>query len=226
MAYNYIGLVNDVALRLNETEISQAEFVDTSGVYNAFKEAVNASIRHVNQEHFFWPFNHNQADTYLSPGVSRYALPDNAKYVDFGSFRVRRNADLNVATGKKLEQMAYEEYLRTYIDQEYETDSTKGGVPRYVVRTPDRQYVIVPMPDKNYQIDYEYYMTPFDLELFDDTPTIPESYRHIVVDGAMYYAYMFRDNLEQATIAQRKFEDGLKNMRSILVNEYAYFRAF
>lgn len=226
MAYDYLSLVNDVALRLNETEISEAEFVDTSGVYNAFKEAVNASIRHINQEHFFWPFNHNQEAPYLIAGVSRYDLPENAKYVDFGSFRVKRNESLNVSNGKKLEQLSYEEYLRNYVDQEYETDATKGGVPRHVVRTPNRQYIIVPMPDKRYEIEYEYYMTPFDLDVYDDVPTIPESYRHIVIDGAMYYAYMFRDNLEQATIAQKKFEDGLKNMRAILINEYAYFRAF
>jgi len=225
MAYTYLTLVNDVARRLNETEITSSNFDEAAGVYNAIKEALNSSIHHINQAHFFWPFNHNNSKTTLTAGLSRYSIPDNAKYVDFGSFRIKRNTTLNVGQGKKLEQITYEEYLSTYVDQEYETDATKGQVPRMVARTPDREYVIIPMPDKNYDIEYEYYMAPTDLEYFDDIPTIPENYRHVVVDGAMYYAYLFRDNVEQASMMLRKFEAGIAQMRSILVNEYAYFRA-
>ena len=40
----------------------------------------------------------------------------------------------------------------------------------------------------------------------------------------MYYAYMFRDNVEMAGMSQNKFENGIKQMRTILTNEYAYFR--
>jgi hypothetical protein len=36
---------------------------------------------------------------------------------------------------------------------------------------------------------------------------------------------MFRDNLESASISLRKFEDGIKQMRTLLVNENAYARA-
>jgi len=36
---------------------------------------------------------------------------------------------------------------------------------------------------------------------------------------------MFRDNLESATLSLRKFEDGLKQMRTLLVNENVYARA-
>jgi hypothetical protein len=153
-------------------------------------------------------------------------LPDNAKYVDFGSFRVKRNTTLNVGQGRRLDQLTYSEYLSNYIDQEYETDSTRGGIPRNVVRTPDNEFIIVPMPDKAYEIQYEYYMEPVDLELYSDIPTVPEQFRHVIVDGAMYYAYMFRDNIEMANLSQSKFENGIKQMRTLLVNENAYFRAF
>lgn len=226
MAYNYLGLANDVALRLNETQLTSNNFATSSGFYAAIKEAVNSSIRHINQAHFFWPYNHaDQSDT-LTAGVSRYALPEDAKYVNFNSFRVRRNSTLNVAQGRQLAQLTYSEYLDTYVDQEYETDVTRGGVPRNVVRTPDQEYIIVPMPNAAYEIDYEYYATPVDLELYDDVPTISEQFRHVIVDGAMYYAYMFRDNIEMANLSQSKFENGIKNMRTILVNENVYFRSF
>lgn len=226
MAYNFLSLVNDVSTRINETHLTSSNFSTAAGFYPQIKEAVNSSIRHVNQAHFFWPFNHIQDDITLSAGTSRYDLPDNAKYVDFGSFRVQRNSSLNLGEGKRLPQVTYAEYLDKYIDQEYETDSTKGAVPRNVVRTPDEQFIIVPMPNAAYTIEYEYYTFPVDLELYDDIPTIPERFRHVIVDGAMYYAYMFRDNIEMANLSQSKFENGIKQMRTILVNENAYFRAF
>jgi hypothetical protein len=226
MAYNFLSLVNDVALRINETQLTSSNFSTATGFYPQLKESINSSLRHINQAHFFWPYNHNTEETTLAAGTSRYALPDNAKYVDFGSFRVKRNTTLNVGQGRRLDQLTYSEYLSNYIDQEYETDSTRGGIPRNVVRTPDNEFIIVPMPDKAYEIQYEYYMEPVDLELYSDIPTVPEQFRHVIVDGAMYYAYMFRDNIEMANLSQSKFENGIKQMRTLLVNENAYFRAF
>ena len=223
---NFLSLVNDVALRVNETALTSVNFSTASGFYPQIKEAVNSSLRHINQAHFFWPYNHNKEEVFLQAGISRYATPSNSKYVDFGSFRVKRDTTLNVGQGKRLNQITYAEYLDTYIDQEYETDSTRGGVPRNVVRTPDDEYIIVPMPDKAYEIEFEFYMEPVDLENYNDHPTVPERFRHVIVDGAMYYAYMFRDNLEMAGMSQNKFENGIKQMRTLLVNENAYFRAF
>ena len=224
MAYNYLALCNDVASRLNEVAMTSSTFPTVIGVGQNIKEAVNSAVRHINQAHFYWPFNHNLEEDILSAGVSRYSLADNIKYVDFSSFRVKRDTALDVGSGRLLTQLSYSEYLSTYIDQEYETDTTKGGVPRQVVRTPDFQYVIVPMPDKAYEIQYEQYMDPVDLIDATDVPTIPERFRHVIIDGAMYYAYMFRDNVEMAGMSQNKFENGVKQMRTILTNEYAYFR--
>ena len=226
MAYNFLGLVNDVAKRLNETELTTSNFDTVTGVYSAFKDAINSSIRHINHSHFFYPFNHTMDEDRMIAGESRYVVPATAKYVDYNPFRIKRDTTLDVGEGKKLEPMSYGEYLRTYVDQEYETDVTKGGVPRYVVRAPNQEYIFVPMPDKVYEYQSEYYLDSTDLENHDDVPTIPESYRYLIVDGGMYYAYMFRDNMEQANISQSKFENGIKNMRSILVNEHMYFKAF
>jgi len=41
----------------------------------------------------------------------------------------------------------------------------------------------------------------------------------------MYYAYMFRDNLESARVSFQKFESGMKRMRTQNVNENIYARA-
>jgi hypothetical protein len=72
---------------------------------------------------------------------------------------------------------------------------------------------------------YEYYTTTVELISATDVPTIPEIYRHVIVEGAMYHAYMFRSNEQAAAIALRKFEAGIKNMRTILINRYEYVRS-
>ena len=50
MAYDYLGLVNDVNRRLNEVELTAANFASTTGYYSFAKDAVNASLRHIQQE--------------------------------------------------------------------------------------------------------------------------------------------------------------------------------
>jgi len=48
---------------------------------------------------------------------------------------------------------------------------------------------------------------------------------HVITDGAMHYAYLFRGNSQDALIAKEKFEEGIKNMRSLLINRYDYVRS-
>jgi hypothetical protein len=71
---------------------------------------------------------------------------------------------------------------------------------------------------------YEYYRLPVDLLKYTDVPSLPEQFRSIIIDGAMHYAYFFRGNSQDATIHLQKFEDGIKNMRSIYINRYEYVR--
>jgi hypothetical protein len=225
MAYDYLSLTNDVAKRLNETQLTSANFASATGFYSAIKEAVNSAIRHVNQAHFGWPFNHNTYEQTLTAGVTRYPIPSQAKYVDFDTYRVRRNATLGVGSAQHLTQITYDEYVDRFIDQEDETNTALGSVPDRVFRTQNGEWGVVPMPDKAYQVDFEYFMDPVDLILNTDVPTIPERFRHVIIDGAMYYAYMFRDNIEMASVSQRKFEEGIKQMRTVTVNENIYMRA-
>ena len=44
MAYDYIGLVNDVNRRLNEVELTATNFATATGEYSMIKDAVNASL--------------------------------------------------------------------------------------------------------------------------------------------------------------------------------------
>ena len=224
MAYNYLGLVNEVNRRLNEVELTSSNFATASGFYNTAKDAVNASLRHINHEESNWPWNHILEEETLTAGVTRYDYPTDAKLIDMNSFRIKKDTALNVST-TKLKSMDYQEYLDNYVDYEYNSGSDMQTLPRHVVRAPSQEFIILPTPDKAYELVYEYYRNPVSLELYDDVPSVPLEFKHIIVDGAMFYAYQFRADTQASQIAQGKFEQGIKYMRSLYINRYDYVRS-
>lgn len=224
MAYNFLGLVNDVNRRLNEVELTQANFSNAVGFYATAKDAVNSAIREVNQTQFEWPFNHNIQEDTLVPGQVRYAFQSNAKTLDMDSFRLKRDDALGNET-LKLRLISYEDYLDKYLDYEYNTDTGVRAIPRHVFRTPSLEYGIVPSPDKAYTVAYEYYSNPASLSAYSDVPTIPEEFRFVIVDGAMVHAHNFRGDNESAELSRRAFQDGMKALRSLYINRYEYIRS-
>jgi hypothetical protein len=79
MAYNYLELVNQVNRRLNETELTSSNFPTATGFYAQVKDAINASLRDINQHEFNWPFNHVEQEDVLSANVTRYSFPPRCK---------------------------------------------------------------------------------------------------------------------------------------------------
>lgn len=224
MAYDFLGLVNDINKRLNEVTLTSSNFDSAVGFYSLAKDSVNASIRYINQSQFEWPYNHVEQEEDLTAGEVRYAYPADAKTIDFDSFRIKRNSSLGNET-KKLSIIDYEEYLTNYVDAEYDTSNTGiRTIPRYVFRTPSQEYGVYPPPDKSYELVYEYYRLPVDLENATDVPSVPEQFRYVIVDGAMYHAYLFRGNTQDAQMQLQKFEEGIKDMRTLYINRYHYIR--
>jgi hypothetical protein len=224
VAYNFLGLVNDVNKRLNEVELTSANFASAKGFYSQAKDAVNSAIQDINQLQFQWHWNHTTQETTLTAGTTRYAYPANTQVIDFDTFRIKNSSTFNNDT-VKLRIIAYEDYLEKFADQEYTTETDVRGLPQYVFQAPNRQFGLVPPPKEAYVLVYEYYGSTVDLENATDVPTIPEMYRHVIDEGAMYYAYMFRSNEQAAAIAKAKFEQGIKHMRILLINRYDYVRS-
>ena len=223
MAYDFLGLVNDVNSRLNEVTLDSTNFATSTGYYNVAKDSVNAAIRHINQEEFEWPWNHVQSDLVLAAGSMKYFYPSDAKTINMNSFRIKRDDSLNVGT-EKLKHLVYEEWLEKYADAEFNTSSDIRGVPKFIVRTPGRELICHPVPDKSYTIVYEYYSAGYDLENALDVPALPEQYRFAIVDGAMYYTFQFRGDTGAADLALQKFQQQIKNLRTININRTPYIR--
>ena len=124
MAYDYLGLVNDVNRRPNEVELTSSNFGSAIGEYAMVKDAVNASIRYINQDAFGFPFNHDTETKTLTPGVVRYSIPTTAKHVDYSTARIKKNVNLG-SFGNNLNLLDYKEYIaKEYANQEDDIIST------------------------------------------------------------------------------------------------------
>ena len=102
MATTFLQLVNQVNRRLNEVELTSTNFASATGFYAHAKDAVNASIRYINQSEFEWPFNHNTQTTTLTANQSRYSFPADCKVINFDSFRIKEDSTLGNSTTRIL----------------------------------------------------------------------------------------------------------------------------
>ncbi|MGY8866957.1 MAG: hypothetical protein ACKVJK_15270, partial [Methylophagaceae bacterium] len=50
-------------------------------------------------------------------------------------------------------------------------------------------------------------------------------FSHVVIDGAMMYMMQFRSNAQSAQMHQASFEDGIKAMRNVLMDDKLNMRS-
>ena len=293
MAESYLTLTNKVLARLNEVELTSLTFSAARGIQTQVKNAINESVRYINQREFNYPFNHATDSETLVAGTFKYSIPATAKLADYDTFRVVKDSDLGVSGGK-LNSINYKEYIEHHITNEDEITTTtlngshsssvetltltsttgfdaagsayigseiisytaisgndltgvtrgtqsttaathasgvqvaqfdNGGAPSNVVRTLDNNYILFPYPNKAYTIKYDYYTFPTDMAAYNDTTTIPDRFAAVIVDGATAFIYQYRGETQQYAINFTRFEQGIKNIQTLLVNKYDYLRS-
>ena len=294
MAETYLTLTNKVIARLNEVALTSSTFSSARGIQVQCQNAINESIRYINQKEFQYPFNHSTDTEVLTAGVARYSIPATAKTVDYNTFRVVKDSDLSVVGGR-LRVLNYNEYINAFITQEDDVNSTTtstthtnsvttitvtstsgfdssgtlfigneeitytaigssttftgcvrgansttaaiiasgvtvtqfngGGVPEFIVRTPDNNYLLYPFPRKSYTIKFDFFTFPTDMTVHGSTTTVPDRFAAIIVDGATAFVYQYRGETQQYQLNMDRFEQGIKNMQTLLINRFEYIRS-
>ena len=112
-----------------------------------------------------------------------------------------------------------------HADDVFVAQFDSGGVPRNIVRTPDNNFLLYPYPDKEYTLTFDYYTFPSDLSAHGDITTIPDRFAPVVIDGATAFVYQYRGEMQQYQLNFSRFEQGIKNMQSLLINKYDYVRS-
>ena len=293
MAESYLTYTNKVLARLNEVQLTSSNFSNARGIQVQAQNAVNESIRYINQKEFQYPFNHSTKTETLVAGTVRYSIPTTAKTVDYNTFRLVKDSDLG-SSGGRLYIINYNDYVNSYITQEDEITTTNldgsltdsattitvnsttgfdsagtifigneqitytgtssttftgatrgandttaaahsddtqvaqfesGGVPQYVARTPDNNFLLYPFPTKGFSLKYDFFSFPTDMSAHSDTTTIPDRFAAVIVDGATAFVYQYRGETAQYQLNFQRFEQGIKNMQTLLVNRFEYVRS-
>lgn len=218
MSTQFVDLCNSTLRRLNELEIRKSDFDNTRGIQSLVKDAVRNSVRKINQTSFKWPFNAAEHTQTLTVGQSEYSWPIDFKVVDYRSFQLQASEDFNT-TFKSLEFIDRDIWYNTLRNQDDASGSSGRGVPQFVFPSHGYGFGISPSPDKPYEIKFRYYLNVVELNSASDSPRIPQDFDHVIVDGAMYYMYMYKDNFESAQIQLRAFEDGIKDLENLFLNK-------
>ena len=102
---------------------------------------------------------------------------------------------------------------------------SNGSAPTHVIRTLDNNYILFPCPDKAYTIKYDYFTFPTDMSAHGDTTSIPDRFAPVIVDGATAFVYQYRGETQQYAINFTRYEQGIKNMQTLLINKFDYLRS-
>jgi hypothetical protein len=222
MPSTYIDLCNQVLRRLNEVEVTPADFQSARGVQSLVKDAVRAAIATINQSEFEWPFNAAEHTQSCTIGRIDYDWPEFFKVVDWNSFQAIDADDLENKTFYHLQYIDRDDYYDRYRDADNNAGSQGRGRPTYVFPSHGNGFGVSPSPDKEYSIRFRYFLNYADLNLYDDETRVPSSFSSVIVDGAIMHMYMFKDNVEAAQIARIIFLEGIKNLQTLYINNFEY----
>ena len=216
----YVALTNELLRRLNEVTLDTAGdgFDTVRNVQALAKDAVNNSIRSILQTGQEWPFLKNTYTQTLTAGTKEYSFPSDYSSADWETFYIKQlSSSQNVPS--HLPVITYDEYIQRYRQSDDVGDASGIAAPTLVYQTNEEKFGVTPIPDAAYEIEYVYWSYPSDLTLYDDVAIIPDRFKHVLIDGAMMYMMRFRSNEQSAAMHQGNFENGIKSMRRVLIDE-------
>lgn len=218
----FLVLTNKVLRSFNEVELTSGTFASAIGVHAHAKDAVNMAIQNIYESEVEWPFSYVEGTVTCASGTFEYSLSSSALRPDWESFRIRDDQPTSATDAVYLPYITYEKFL-VFGHKDRLENATSGSYtkPQWVTNLPDNTIAVGPFPpDAAYIIEYDYYSAATDLSAYSDTTTIPTIWDRVIVEGAKSYMYRFRDNIEMAGMADAKFQAGIKNMRTVLMNKY------
>jgi hypothetical protein len=215
---NYLAITNELLRRLNEVTVSQDDFPNVRNIQALAKDAINASIRGILQSAQEWPFTLTTYTETLVVGTQEYSFQADMSSVDWESFYLKRLTSANNYP-TQLDVLSYAEYLDRFRAEDDVGGTGAYAAPIRVYQTQEAKYGLSPIPDETYELEYKYWAFPADLSAYDDTPVIPDRFRHVIIDGAMAYMMRFRSNEQSAMIHQNNYSDGIGMMRRLLLDD-------
>lgn len=226
MSLNYLYLINAVLRDTNEVPLTDKNFHAARGFHAFIKEALNRALMDVVNESTEWPWLANvPLDTAVSAHSSEvdterrqviYEFPENTLEVDWDTFII---TDMRGKTASQLTPISYEEWAQQgKADVLSNRTNEDLGTPSVIYKTKDgKGFGLSPVPDKNYRIQYISWKTPvFFNDPLDSLPFADRFY-NVLISRARYYAWMFRENFQQAQMSRSDYKEEINKMKQALI---------
>lgn len=225
MARTYMDIVNVVLRDINEVPLTTGNFDLARGLQAFVKESVNRALMDIINYNDEWPWLMNIPLTSASPATDTFnTVEGQAEYQiirtedDGQGGTVEVNVDnidwdtiTYIATNdtdsvrRPLEHVSYD-FVANALEE-------SPGRPRYVYRPMNDTHMgFYPPPDAVFKIDYITWKDPVLLSAATDEIPFDERWYTVVVSRARYYAWLFRENLQQAQMADREYQRNLNQM--------------
>ena len=214
----YLDLTNELLRRLNEVVMDSTDFATARNIQALAKDAVNSSIREILHSAQEWPFALTTYTETLVSGTKEYSFQADMSSVDWDSFYLKILTSANNVPAK-LRLITFDDYLSNYRANEDLSGSGGYTAPSAVYQTQESKFGVTPIPDAAYEVEYKYWTFPSDLTAYTDTTIIPDRFKNVIVDGAMMYMMLFRSNEQSAVIHRDKFDQGIRMMRRVLLDD-------
>ena len=242
MATTYLELSNEILREMNEVELTSSTFSDSKGIQTHVKDIVNRSYLDMVNEEPQWPFlatgesgatDPMYGNTYIETvaGTRWYELKtaassikDDYSYVDWDNFLLTtvgvsgESAPYTIRNLKYTSTEEWKDYFRISQNKD-DADQATGGTPSRVIKSPDnRKFGLSPIPDQVYRIWFYAYNLPTELSAHGDEIVFPDLYVPVLINRARYYVHQFKESLQQAAFALDDYKQGMKRMKSNLIN--------
>ena len=247
MATTYLELTNQALRELNEIPLTSVNFGDAVGLQQFVKDSINKSIFDIANAEPQLPFFSAGVSGSTDPfygnvtvatvaGQRWYTLKSGSSSIttdyssidwdDFFITTVNVSGESAPFVSKGLKYVTLDEWTRYYRDQENldDADTQSHGEPIRVYSSPDnRKFGLSPIPDKVYNVHFYAFEKPTALSAHGDTIVFPEQYSNVITARTRYYVWQFKDSPQQAAFALEDFKNGMKQMKSNLLNPQPKF---
>ena len=223
----YVSLVNELLRRLNEVTLDTGGdgFDTVRNVQALAKDAINSGVRAILQDGQEWPFLKQTYTQTLAAATRQYSFPSDMGSVDWETFYIKKLSSQE-NTPRRLTPISYEDYTQNHRTSDDTGDLVNGdAAPTIVYQTFEDKFGVTPTPNAAYEVEYVYWSYPADMSVYNDVCIIPDRFKHVLIDGAMMYMMRFRSNDQSAMLHQQNFQEGIKSMRRLLLDDNLSLRS-
>ena len=238
----YLNLTNELLRELNEVVLTSSNFGSAVGIQAHAQDCINRAYSDIVMAEPQWAFLATGESGATDPfygnvyvetvaGTRWYELKASSSSItaDYGSvdwdnFYLTTigvsgasapyvSSNLSFVTTEE-----WKDHLREAENAD-DADAQTYGQPRFIIRSPDaRKFGVSPIPDKVYRVWFYAWDLPTALSDHDDTIVFPDVYVPVLMARARYHFHQFKDAPQQAAFALQDYKEGLKRMRSALMN--------